>query len=260
MGFLSSNLREDGSADFKTDIVDALLLMISKVPAARESGLFHLCEFIEDCEYPNLCTRILGFLGEEVPSVPQPSKYIRFIYNRLILENALVRASAVDALAKIAMKCSALRKDVLLLLRFGENDHDDEVRDRIGLYTSVLESCLKEQAGSAETGFPALVSSEMPFSIDAMYDNLLEHITSDRKDDAFSFDDLPSEEAYKASLKAQAALQTEKKKPGVPGVPAAPTKPGAAPTEQKAEQKAAATAELTRIVNEIVQADVGPAQ
>merc|ERR1719387_1967594 len=29
MGFLSSNLREDGSADFKTDIVDALLLIIS---------------------------------------------------------------------------------------------------------------------------------------------------------------------------------------------------------------------------------------
>merc|ERR1712232_612978 len=135
---------------------------------------------IEDCEHPSLCSRILGFLGEEVPSVPQPSKYIRFIYNRLILENALVRASAVDALAKIAMKCSALRRDVLLLLRFGENDHDDEVRDRISLYTTVLESCLKEQP-SAETGFPALVSSDMPFSMDAMYDGLLEHITSDNK-------------------------------------------------------------------------------
>merc|ERR1719356_702792 len=93
-----------------------------------------------------------------------------------------------------------------------------------------------------------------------MYDGLLEHITSDRKDAVFSFDELPSEDAYKASLKAQAALQTEKKKPGVPGAPAAAAKPGAAPTEQKAEQKAAATAELTRIVGEIVQADVGPVQ
>merc|ERR1719356_1621939 len=35
MNFLSSNLREDGSADFKTEIVDALLLIISQIPAAR---------------------------------------------------------------------------------------------------------------------------------------------------------------------------------------------------------------------------------
>ncbi|CAK9002216.1 unnamed protein product [Durusdinium trenchii] len=117
MSFLSSNLREDGTAEIKKDLVDALILIISQVPAAREVGLLHLCEFIEDCEYPNLCTRILGFLGEEVPSTSHPAKYIRFIYNRLILENALVRAAAVDALSKIAMKCANLRKDVLILLQ-----------------------------------------------------------------------------------------------------------------------------------------------
>merc|ERR1719388_549495 len=144
MSFLSSNLREDGTADFKRDLVDALILIISQVPAAREVGLLHLCEFIEDCEYPNLCTRILGFLGEEVPSTSNPAKYIRFIYNRLILENALVRAAAVDALTKIAMKCPTLRRDILILLRFGQNDNDDEVRDRIGLYSSVLGQCLEE--------------------------------------------------------------------------------------------------------------------
>ncbi|CAK0799368.1 unnamed protein product, partial [Prorocentrum cordatum] len=32
MSFLSTNLREDGSADFKKDLVDALLLIISKAP------------------------------------------------------------------------------------------------------------------------------------------------------------------------------------------------------------------------------------
>merc|ERR1719388_241180 len=77
MSFLSTNLREDGTADFKRDLVDALVIIISQVPAAREVGLLHLCEFIEDCEYPNLCTRILGFLGEEVATTQQPSKYIR---------------------------------------------------------------------------------------------------------------------------------------------------------------------------------------
>merc|ERR1719271_1110172 len=102
MAFLSSNLREDGTADFKRDLVEALIAIIGQVPAAREGGLLHLCEFIEDCEYPNLCARILGFLGEEVPCTSQPSKYIRFIYNRLILENALVRAASVDSLTNIA--------------------------------------------------------------------------------------------------------------------------------------------------------------
>merc|ERR1719379_783334 len=172
MAFLSTNLREDGTVDFKRDLVEALILIIGQVPAAREVGLLHLCEFIEDCEYQNLCTRILGFLGEEVATTQQPSKYIRFIYNRLILENALVRGAAVDALAKIAMKCPILRRDVLLLLQFGQNDNDDEVRDRISLYSTVLQQCLEEKKEDAKLGFQALMSVDMPFSMDALYHGL----------------------------------------------------------------------------------------
>lgn len=55
-------------------------------------GLAHLCEFIEDCEHTVLATKILHLLGREGPRTPTPSKYIRFIYNRVILENAAVRA------------------------------------------------------------------------------------------------------------------------------------------------------------------------
>mmetsp|Transcript_92996 Transcript_92996/g.259075 ORF Transcript_92996/g.259075 Transcript_92996/m.259075 type:complete len:927 (+) Transcript_92996:124-2904(+) len=260
MSFLSSNLREDGNAEFKKDLVDALILIISQVPAARENGLLHLCEFIEDCEYPNLCTRILGFLGEEVPGTSQPSKYIRFIYNRMILENALVRAAAVDALTKIAMKCASLRRDVLLLLQFGQNDNDDEVRDRISLYSRVLHQCLDEGREDAKLGFQALMSVEMPFSMDAMYDGLIEHLNSDKKDALFNFDGLPTEEAYKAAVKAQAALQGEKKKPGVPS--ALGPKPAAAEVQQKeAAQKATASAELARVLSEITSdGELGPLQ
>merc|ERR1719161_1880275 len=212
MAFLATNLREDGTADFKKDLVEALIAIIGQVPAAREGGLSHLCEFIEDCEYPNLCVRILGFLGEEVPCTSQPSKYIRFIYNRLILENALVRAAAVDALTKIAMKCQALRKDILVLLQFGQNDNDDEVRDRISLYTNVLRKCVEEEEKDIhKQGLQALMSVDLPFSMDALYDGLLEHISSDSKDDVFSVEHLPTEEAYKASAKAQAALAEPKK-------------------------------------------------
>merc|ERR1719446_1476681 len=116
MQFLSTNLREEGSAEFKKDLVEALIIIVQTVPSTKDLGLLHLCEFIEDCEYPSLCTKILGFLGEEVPSTATPSKYVRFIYNRLILENA--------------MKGPPLRKDVLVLLQCGQNDNDDEVRDR----------------------------------------------------------------------------------------------------------------------------------
>lgn len=56
------------------------------------TGLGHLCEFIEDCEHTVLATRILHLLGREGPRSQNPSKYIRFIYNRVILENAAVRA------------------------------------------------------------------------------------------------------------------------------------------------------------------------
>merc|ERR1719265_123697 len=63
MQFLSTNLREEGSSDFKKDLVEAIIIIIQSVPQAKDLGLLHLCEFIEDCEYPSLCTRICGFLG-----------------------------------------------------------------------------------------------------------------------------------------------------------------------------------------------------
>jgi len=264
MAFLATNLREDGTADFKKDLVEALIAIIGQVPAAREGGLSHLCEFIEDCEYPNLCARILGFLGEEVPCTSQPSKYIRFIYNRLILENALVRAASVDALTKIAMKCQSLRKDILVLLQFGQNDNDDEVRDRISLYSTVLRKCIDEEEKEIhKEGLKALMSVDLPFSMDALYDGLLEHISSDNKDAAFSLESLPSDDAYKAQAKAQAASAEPKKKPGQGAAPAAgglSGKPAAEETaKQAAEAKAATNAELQKILDQL-GGDFGPLQ
>ena len=64
-------------------------------------GLAHLCEFIEDCEHTVLATKILHLLGREGPRTPTPSKYIRFIYNRVILENAAVRAGESSLLAVV---------------------------------------------------------------------------------------------------------------------------------------------------------------
>jgi len=261
MSFLSSNLREDGTSEFKRDLVDALILIIAQVPAARESGLLHLCEFIEDCEYPKLCTRILGFLGEEVPSTSQPAKYIRFVYNRLILEDSLVRAAAVDALAKIAMRCEGLRRDILVLLQFGANDNDDEVRDRIGLYSAVLKQCVEEGHEQAKVGFKPLMTAEMPFSMDALYDGLEAHLESEDRGQVFNVEGLPTDDAYKANVQAQAALQEKKKPCAAASGPAAakptgaPTASGAAAVAAEKEQKANTSAELMKALGELAQSE-----
>ena len=58
------------------------------IPESKNDGLFHLCEFIEDCEFTTLATRVLHLLGDAGPSAPSPASFIRYIYNRVILENA----------------------------------------------------------------------------------------------------------------------------------------------------------------------------
>ncbi|KAI3969838.1 hypothetical protein MKX01_038306 [Papaver californicum] len=138
MNFLSNILREEGGFDYKKAIVDSIVILIRDIPDAKESGLFHLCEFIEDCEFTYLSTQILHFLGNEGPKTSDPSKYIRYINNRVILENATVRACAVSTLAKFCATVDSLKPRILLLLRRCLYDNDDEVRDRATLYLSIL--------------------------------------------------------------------------------------------------------------------------
>ncbi|XP_031479664.1 coatomer subunit gamma-2 [Nymphaea colorata] len=138
MNFLSNILREEGGFEYKKAIVDSILILIRDIPDAKESGLSHLCEFIEDCEFTYLSTQILHFLGNEGPKTSDPSKYIRYIYNRVILENATVRASAVSTLAKFGAMVESLKPRVFVLLRRCLYDNDDEVRDRATLYLNCL--------------------------------------------------------------------------------------------------------------------------
>ena len=58
MNFLSNILREEGGFDYKKAIVDSLLQLIRDIPEAKEAGLMHLCDFIEDCEFTYLSTQV----------------------------------------------------------------------------------------------------------------------------------------------------------------------------------------------------------
>jgi coatomer subunit gamma len=137
MNVLSAMLRDEGGFDYKKKIVDTFVEIISSIPEAKERGLAHLCEFIEDCEFTYLSTKILHLLGAEGPRTKNPGMYVRYIYNRIILENSAVRAAAVNALAQFGERES---ESIQLLLRHAkEGDHDDQVRDRATWYLALLE-------------------------------------------------------------------------------------------------------------------------
>ncbi|KAK6645327.1 hypothetical protein RUM43_001603 [Polyplax serrata] len=139
MDFLSAMLRDEGGLEYKAAIVDTIITVIEDNPDAKETGLAHLCEFIEDCEHTSLAVRILHLLGKEGPQTKQPSRYIRFIYNRVILESASVRAAAVAAMAQFGALCPDLKPNIQVLLERCQMDTDDEVRDRATYYHSILQ-------------------------------------------------------------------------------------------------------------------------
>lgn len=128
--FLLQALREEGGFDFKKSILVAMIDLINKIPESKSEGLLHLCEFIEDCEFASLSAWVLHFLGDVGPDTPSPGSYVRYIYNRVILECAQVRAAAVSALTKFAVRVEALQPNIVVLLKRCADDDDDEVRDR----------------------------------------------------------------------------------------------------------------------------------
>ncbi|CAH0555229.1 unnamed protein product [Brassicogethes aeneus] len=138
MNFLSAMLREEGGLEYKASIADTIITIIEDNPDAKETGLAHLCEFIEDCEHFSLAVRILHLLGKEGPKTKQPSRYIRFIYNRVILECPSIRAAAVSSMAQFGASCPDLLENIQVLLARCQMDSDDEVRDRATYYSNIL--------------------------------------------------------------------------------------------------------------------------
>jgi coatomer protein complex subunit gamma len=138
--FLSQTLREEGGYEFKRAVVESMFDLIKFVPDSKEDALAHLAEFIEDCEFTKLAVRILHLLGMEGPKTKTPTKYIRYIYNRVVLENAIVRAAAVTALGKFGLsKDPETKFSIRVLLTRCLDDVDDEVRDRAAMNLRLMD-------------------------------------------------------------------------------------------------------------------------
>ncbi|KDO33518.1 hypothetical protein SPRG_01590 [Saprolegnia parasitica CBS 223.65] len=158
---LATFLRDEGGFEFKKTITDAMLDIIDVLPEAKEVALLHLCEFIEDCEFTLLSCKILHVLGQKGPTTSSPSRYIRFIYNRIILENATIRASAVSALTSFAIRVPALAPSIRSLLARCMLDDDDEVRDRATMYLHLT-----------TTGSSHFIENDLPMGVHQLQKSL----------------------------------------------------------------------------------------
>lgn len=204
--FLSGILRDEGGYDFKRAVVESMFDLIKFVPDSKEDALAHLCEFIEDCEFTKLAVRILHLLGLEGPKTSQPTKYIRYIYNRVVLENAIVRAAAVTALAKfgVGQKDPEVKRSVQVLLTRCLDDVDDEVRDRAALNLRLMSEEDEMAEKFVKNGKPhadldiLYKTTDSPvdsmFSLQYFEHQLVMYVTSDDKstfDTAFDISKIP---------------------------------------------------------------------
>lgn len=226
VGFLATFLREEGGYDFKKAIVDSIVELMSTIPDTKETSLLHLCEFIEDCEFSELIVQILHLIGATGPLTSSPSRYIRFIFNRVILENAVVRAAAVATLGTFATRVKELRPSIIVLLRRSLSDEDDEVRDR----AAILLKSFEQSPDEAELKF--LLDEPLPMSFTALERSIkayLAHPDAAAQGDGnknMTFASLPIiEEAYvhanlpavRAGAKKKASANAEKTSGGGEG-------------------------------------------
>jgi coatomer subunit gamma len=235
LAFLSGILRDEGGYEFKRAVVESMFDLIKFVPGSKEETLSHLCEFIEDCEFTKLAVRILHLIGVEGPKAPQPTKYIRYIYNRVVLENALIRAAAVTALAKfgVGQKDPEVKRSVTVLLTRCLDDTDDEVRDRAALNLRLMQ----EEDEMAER----FIKNESMFSLSTFEHQLVMYVTSNNKNvfsKAFDLSTIP----IVSHEQALAEERTKKLHTATPTLKAPSTGPNKPQINGAAERGATAAA------------------
>ncbi|CAM9268477.1 unnamed protein product [Ectocarpus fasciculatus] len=206
VNFLATFLREEGGFESKRAIVDSIYDIMRAIPETKDSSLMHLCEFIEDSEFDELIIRVLHLIETIGPATPAPSKYIRFVYNRIILESSNVRAAAITTLGTLAVQLPDLRASILLLLEKSLDDVDDEVRERASLLYSTLKNypaqpppADEDEAAVATRGpeleLKFLFSEKMPMDFGALDRSVRAFMQHPNYSEPLSFASLPIIEA-----------------------------------------------------------------
>lgn len=221
VGFLASFLREEGGYEFKKSIVDSIVELMGAIAEVKDSSLLFLCEFIEDCEFSDLIVQVLHIIGSVGPSTQAPSRYVRFVFNRVILENALVRAAAVTTLGSFATKIPDLRPSLVGLLKRSTMDEDDEVRDRAVTILHSINSCPDDST------LRFVLDEQMPLQFTALERSLralASHAqTSGTALAPLSFSSLPVVDDTAAARAAPATAGTKKSSSAAKGAEVADT-------------------------------------
>ncbi|OKL60705.1 hypothetical protein UA08_04259 [Talaromyces atroroseus] len=244
--FLSGILRDEGGYEFKRSVVESMFDLIKFVPGSKEDALAHLCEFIEDCEFTKLSVRILHLIGVEGPKTPQPTKYIRYIYNRVVLENAVVRAAAVTALAKfgVGQQDPEVKRSVSVLLTRCLDDTDDEVRDRAALNLRLM----SEEDEIANR----FVKNDSMYSLSTFEHQLVMYVTATDKETfsmAFDISSIP----VVSQEQALAEERTKKLTSATPTLKAPSTAPSKAKANGAAESATSAAAATQKYAEQLMQ-------
>eukprot|EP01017_Pseudomicrothorax_dubius_P028770 TRINITY_DN3444_c0_g1_i1.p1 TRINITY_DN3444_c0_g1~~TRINITY_DN3444_c0_g1_i1.p1 ORF type:complete len:808 (-),score=249.76 TRINITY_DN3444_c0_g1_i1:153-2516(-) len=140
LNFLSNCLKGEGSYEVKRSCVDAVDFMINEIPESKEAALLQLAEYIEDCSHAALHIKILNMIRKVANQLNNPSKFIRFINNRILLEDSEIRAAALGALGGLSLENRDLAKDIVPILQSHVDDPEDEVRQRSVYYLNELQS------------------------------------------------------------------------------------------------------------------------
>ncbi|CAI2167312.1 8121_t:CDS:10 [Funneliformis geosporum] len=231
LGFLSGVLRDEGGYEFKRAVVEAIFDLVKFIPESKEAALAHLCEFIEDCEFTKLSVRVLHLLGVEGPKTATPTKFIRYIYNRVILENSIVRAAAVSALAKFGVSAedSEVRKSIKVLLTRCLDDNDDEVRDRATLYLKLMDD---------EESAEKYVKDDSTYSLAALERQLVQYVSnqeaSEKPFDLSAVPKITKAQAEAENLKSRSFDLVSTQTIGISSSAVASTSAAAIPTSRDA--------------------------
>jgi coatomer protein complex subunit gamma len=135
--FFCEIFKLDSGPQTKSEILDAILWFVYNNKELKNQAILFLAEMIFDCQYDVIKVKILSLLGKECLNA-NPAKLVRYIYNQIILETPMVRASAISALGEIAFKEPNLRKTILVLIKRSFNDSDAEVRERAFFYYKAI--------------------------------------------------------------------------------------------------------------------------
>ena len=205
--FFTSIFKLDANPATKLEILDALIWYFYNDKDLKLQTLFFLAEIIPDCQYEVVKIKILNLLGNECQSITNPGKLVRYIYNQIILESPMVRASAISALGEIAFKEISLRKTIINLIKKSFNDIDSEVRERAFFYYKAVTQLKdnneeeNEENDTEKTNennnivdfiFPSKKKGNNPLNNDLDID-IIQTILKNEKDNLLGSDDIANE-------------------------------------------------------------------